>query len=171
VHESRYAATKTQLARRCGITYYRLLSNWDRSGRPKDHSPGKNRYDVEKYRNWINGWKSAHNFGNGHNSEFAYKLNPREQAYADRATAAAAREKFRLEVEMAEYVPRLSANNQIEAANTVVRRELRKALEFELPPRLVGMTAAQMRVVMIDKLKEILSHLPHKIMGSNGYSS
>jgi hypothetical protein len=91
-------------------------------------------------------------------------------AYAERAKAAAQREKFRLEVEMAEYVPRLMVNNQIDAANAVVRRELRKALEFELPPRVEMMKAAQIKTIMSAKLREIFKKLPQAIMGSNGYS-
>src|SRR5213075_1318584 len=45
VQPGKYAATKVELARRCGISHRRLLSNWTRPGRPTDHSPGKARYD------------------------------------------------------------------------------------------------------------------------------
>jgi len=145
-----------------------LLANWDKPNRPQDHSQGSARYDIKAYRDWIQNWKSAHNFGSRNNSYPVYKLNEREQAYADRANAAAAREKFKLEVEMAEYVPRLAANTAIETGNNIVRRELRKAMEFELPPRLEMMRASEIRKVMIAKLNDIVSHLPKLLMGTNG---
>jgi len=65
---------------------------------------------------------------------------------------------------MAEYIPRLAANNQIEAANAVVRRELHKALVMELPARVEMMRAPEIRAIMVAKLKEIVSHLPGLIL-------
>ena len=80
--------------------------------------------------------------------------------------------KFRLEVEMAEYVPPGEVNQQIEASNYVVRRELHKALVMELPARLEMLKAAEIRKVTKAKYDEIVSHLPGLILSAlNGTSS
>ena len=172
VRESRYTDTKQKLAARCGISYRRLLSNWDRPSRPKDHSQGSTKYDVQAYREWIGSWKSAHNFGSRNSDDNVWpRMNERERAYAERAKIAAERERFRLEIEMAEYIPRLDANRQVETGNTIVRRELRKAFEFELPPRVEMMKAAEVRRIMVQKYNEIVGHLPKLFMGSNGSNS
>jgi hypothetical protein len=94
-------------------------------------------------------------------------MNEREKAYAERAKIAAERERFRLEIEMAEYIPRIQANHQIEAANAVVRRELRKAMEFELPLRLEMLKAPEIRKVMSAKFRQIVAHLPGLILKVN----
>jgi hypothetical protein len=167
VQESRFARTLTEVSRRVPIRYATLLEKRKHPDFPPDHSPsGSNRYDVITIREWLRANKVAHNA----KDYPEYKPDPRQQAYAERASAAAQREKFRLEVEMAEYVPRQMVNNQIDAANAVVRRELRKALEHELPPRVEMMKAAQIKAIMAVKLREIFNKLPQAIMGSNGYS-
>lgn len=171
MRESRYTDTKQKLAVRCGISYRRLLSNWDRPSRPKDHSQGSTRYDIVAYRNWIASWRSAHNFGS-RNGEFVYTPNERERALIEKNRIATQREKFRLEVEMAEYVPRVEANRQVEAGNFVVRRELHKALVIELPARLEMLKAAEIRKVTQTKYDEIVSHLPGLILNAlNGTST
>ena len=73
---------------------------------------------------------------------------------------------------MAKYVKRIDANRQIEMANAIVRRELRKAMEFELPPRVQMMKTSEIRKVMVAKYDEIVSHLPRLILNAlNGTSS
>ena len=163
VRESRYTDTKQKLAVRCGISYRRLLSNWGRPSRPKDHSAGSTKYDVLAYREWIRSWRSAHNFGS-RNGEFVYTPNERERALIEKNKIATAREKFRLEVEMAAYIPRQQACQQIESANAIVRRELHKALVMELPARLEMLKAAEIRKVTQAKYDEIVSHLPGLIL-------
>jgi hypothetical protein len=171
VRESRYTDTKQKLAVRCGISYRRLLSNWDRPGRPKDHSQGSTRYDIVAYRNWIASWRSAHNFGS-RNGEFVYTPNERERALIEKNRIATQREKFRLEVEMSEYVLRVEVNRQVEAGNYVVRRELHKALVMELTARVEMLKASEIRKVTQAKYDEIVSHLPGLILKAlNGTSS
>jgi len=67
---------------------------------------------------------------------------------------------------MAEYVPRVEANQQVEASNYVVRRELHKALVMELPARLEMLKAAAIRKVTQAKYDEIVSHLPGLILNA-----
>jgi hypothetical protein len=76
------------------------------------------------------------------------------------------REKFKLEVEMGEYVRRLDAVRDVETGNAVVRREIGKALEFELPPRLELLKAPQIRSILLAKFNHIFDHLPELITRS-----
>jgi hypothetical protein len=172
VARARYVGTKVELARRCGISYYTLSGYFKLPGHPRDHSPGSARHDVHEWREFIQAHRSAYNFGTGSNGDVPYTPNERERALIEKTHIATQREKFRLEVEMSEYVPRVEANRQIEAANAVVRRELRKALEFELPPRVEMMEAPEVRKIMAQKFREITAHLPRLIIGSlNGSGS
>ena len=153
---------------RVPVRYATLLEKRKLSGFPPDHSnSGNERYNIDAIRAFIHATRVAHNAGGFHKPV----LNEREQAYADRAKSAAERERFKLAIDMAEYVKRDQANRQIESANAVVRRELRKALEFELPPRVEMMRAPEIRKIMVQKLKDISAHLPQQIMGVNGYGN
>jgi hypothetical protein len=164
VSKGQYVATKAELARRCGISHYRLHENWQQPGRPKDHSPGRSRYEVNAYRDWIQSWKSAHNFGSRNASEeFRYRPNEREQALIDKNKISAQRERFKLQVEMSEYVPRLIANRAIETGNRILRTELLKAFQSELPPRLEGLNVNVIRKVLLAKFHELTRHLPPTI--------
>ena len=156
-----------EVSRRVPIRYATLLEKRKLPWFPPDHAPsGKARYDVIAIKAAIHVHKSAHNFG-GKNSN---RLNEREKAYADRARIAAEREKFKLDIEKAEYIPRIKANNDIEAANTIVRRELYEAFVIELPPRTEMMQATEIRKINEAKYRQVISHLPGLIMGANGSS-
>ena len=163
----KYVATKTALARRLAISHYRLHENWDRPGRPKDHDEGKARYDVAQYREWIKSWRSGHNFGTGHNADadakYKYPFNERERALIEKNQISAKRERFKLEVEMAEYVPRVVANRVIDTGNRIVRTEMEKAFANELPPRLEGLKAVEIRRVLLARLRQLTDHLPGHI--------
>src|SRR5262245_11342007 len=111
--QARYVGTKVELARRCGVTYYTLSGYFKLPGHPRDHSPGSARHDVHAWREFIQTHRSAHNFGSGNNSDVPYTPNEREQALIEKNRIATQREKFRLGVEMAEYVPRVEVNRQI----------------------------------------------------------
>ena len=93
-----------------------------------------------------------------------YTPNKRERALIEKNRIATQREKFRLEVEMSEYISRQQACQQIESANAIVRRELHKALVMELPARLEMLKAAEIRKVTQAKYDEIVSHLPGLIL-------
>jgi hypothetical protein len=170
--QSRYVATKVELARRCGVTYYTLTGYFKLPGHPRDHSPGSARYDVHPWREFIQAHRSAHNFGGAKNGDVPYTPNERERALIEKNRIATQREKFRLEVEMAECISRQQACQQIESANAIVRRELQKALVMELPARLEMLKAAEIRKVTQAKYDEIVSHLPGLILKAlNGTDS
>lgn len=165
-----------ELARRLGCSHWTLTrSYWGRPGRPKDHSPGDTRYDVDAYRTWVQSIKSAHNFGSRNASdEFVYKPNEREKALIEKNQISAKRERFKLEIEMAEYVPRREANNAIEIGNRIVLNELAKSFGSELPPRLEGLTSGAIRKVLMDKLRQLRNDVPHaiqKVYNANGNGS
>lgn len=160
---SKYVSTKELLARRIGISYFRLQTNWDRPDRPKDHSSGRSRYDVAAYREWVAKWKSAHNFGSRNaddRNELGYPWNAREKALIEKNQVSAQRERFKLEVEMAEYVPRLVVNRVIDTGNRIIRNELEKAFQSELPPRLEGLSSVEIRRVLLAKLRQLTETLP-----------
>jgi hypothetical protein len=163
-----------ELAKRLGCSHWTLTRRyWDMPGRPKNHDPGSGRYDVDAYRIWVQSIRSAHNFGSRDADEFVYKPNEREQALIDRNKISAQRERFKLQVEMAEYIPRLEANRAIETGNRIVLNELQKAFQSELPPRLEGLTSAGIRKVLLAKLRQLAHDVPAAIKkvyanGDNG---
>jgi hypothetical protein len=178
VLKGRYAPNKQILARKLCIAYRTLVTDyWKRPGRPENHSEGSSKYEVEAYRNWIRDFKSAHNFGSQQADEGAkdlYPFNERERALIEKNQISAKREKFKLEVEMAEYVPRVVANRVIDTGNRIVRTEMEKAFANELPPRLEGLKAAEIRRVLLTRLRQLTDHLPghiQKVYGTNGNGS
>jgi hypothetical protein len=137
---------------------------WKKEGRPKDHSPGDRRYDVEAYREWVRAFKSAYNFGSRNSDPVQkYEFNEREKALIEKNQISAKRERFKLEVEMAEYVPRMVANRVIDTGNRIVRTEMEKAFANELPPRLEGLKAVEIRRVLLARLRQLTDHLPGHI--------
>jgi len=48
---------------------------------------------------------------------------------------------FELDLKMGEYIPRVTANQEVLTCNTMVVREIDRAIESELPPRLEGLSA------------------------------
>lgn len=126
----------------------------------------------------MNQWKSAHNFGTGRNADRGilekYPYNEREKALIEKNQISAKRERFKLEVEMAEYVPRVVANRVIDTGNRIVRSEMEKAFANELPPRLEGLKAVEIRRVLLTRLRQLTDHLPNhiqKVYGANGNGS
>lgn len=169
--KGRYVATKAELAGRLGVSYWTLNSYWERPGRPQDHAPGKARYEVSQYRDWIGGFKSAHNFGNKKNSNNgngAYPVNEREKALIDKKHIEIERDKFKLDVERREYLKRAEINEAISKCNAVVRRELYKAFEYDLPPRVEGLSALHIKKMNRKRLDEVLRGLPKLFANSEG---
>ncbi len=165
-----------ELAQRLGCSHWTLTRTyWPRPDRPKDHDQGSGRYDVEAYRKWIQAFKSAHNFGSRNSDPVTYEFNEREKALIEKNQISAKRERFKLEVEMAEYVPRVVANRVIDTGNRIVRTEMEKAFANELPPRLEGLKAHEIRRVLLTRLRQLTDHLPghiQKVYGNgNGNGS
>lgn len=157
--------TKARLSRELGISYYTLVTKyWNRPGRPKDNSPGSARYNVQAYRDWISPMKSAHNFGTGHSngngSNGHLPYNEREQSIIEKNRIAAMAARFDLDVKMGEYVHRLQVNRDIDTANAIVKRELVKLMQHVLPPKLQGLSAAEMSKIAMDELNRVLKFLP-----------
>jgi hypothetical protein len=164
-----------------GISYRTLISDyWKLPGRPENHSEGSSKYDIKAYRDWIQSFKSAHNFGKGRRiagdtnevsraeqsrsgPPVTYEFNEREKALIEKNQISAKRERFKLEVEMAEYVPRVVANRVIDTGNRIVRTEMEKAFANELPPRLEGLKAHEIRRVLLTRLRQLTDHLPGHI--------
>ena len=158
--KGQYAATKAELAKRLGVSYYTLVSTyWQRPGRPEDHSPGKARYPVSQYRDWINSFKTAHNFGQK-NGNGSYPVNEREKALIEKKQIEIESARFKLDVERREYLRRSEVNESISKYNALVRRELYKAFEYDLPPRIEGLSAMDIKKALRKRLDEILRGLP-----------
>jgi len=169
VGKAKNVPTKARLASELGVSYYTLVTRyWDKPGRPKDNSPGSARYNVQAYRDWIGGFKSAHNFGTGHNGNGAFPTNEREQALIDKKKIEIERERFKLDVERREYLKRTEVNEQISTCNSLIRRELYKAFEYDLPPRVEGLSALEIKKMNRRRLDEILHALPKLFINSDG---
>jgi hypothetical protein len=166
--ESRYVATKLALAGRCGVSYPTLLKYFSKPGRPRNHSPGGARYDVEAWRQWIAEHRSAHNFGKNGADRLEYEPNERERALIEKNKVEAERARFKLKVEVGEFLPRYDVCRDVEAAHSAVRRELTKALIHELPPRLEGLCAIEMRRPMRRVCEELADQLFSRL---NGYGN
>ena len=154
------------MARRLPCRYATLIEYSKLPGWPKNHSSGKAKYDIEAIRQFINARKSAHNFGgkNGHNGVF----NEREQALMERNKIAVQAARFNLEVKMAEYLPRIKVFRDIDTSDAILIRELKKAFENELPPKLEGLKAAQIRQVMVNKFAEVRRMLAGALLRAEG---
>ena len=167
--KGRYVATKADLARGCGISYCRLLSNWDRPGRPRDHSPGSARYDVLEYRNWIGSWKSAHNFGSGNGS--GYHPNEREEALLKKTLIEIERERFKLDVERGKYGLKSVMIEAILRNVGTLFRELDKTFKHELPPRAEGCSATEIAKLNGQMLDAVRKRLVKKFQNEIAASS
>jgi hypothetical protein len=166
VVQSKYAATKADLARKLGISYYTLVTKyWRREGRPKDHAPGRARYDVQAYKDWISGFKYAHNFGQGHNgSNNGYHFNERERALIEEKKIRAESARFDLEVKRGEWISRIEAFRDIETSDAIVIRELKKGFEHTLPPKLDMVKASEARKILCDWFDTMRRYMPGMIL-------
>jgi hypothetical protein len=142
------------------------LSNWQKRWRPKEHSPGKARDEVVLFRDWVQSWKSAHNFGvNGQGGNF--QPDERERALIEKKQVEIERDRFKLDAKRREYVKRTEVNEELSRCCALVRRELYKAFEHDLPPRVEGLSALEIKKHNRKRLDEILRGLP-KTFENNG---
>jgi hypothetical protein len=165
VRHRRYAKNKIELAAAVGLSYRRLLDYFRDSNQPEDHSPGKARYDIEAWRRFIASRAVAYNRGSKNGQ---YPISDREQLIVERTCIAIEREKFRLGVAMREYLARGEVNRVIGTANAVVRREIDRAISVELPPRLEGLSAMEIKKVLRQKFDEIFVSLPKRLVNAYG---
>jgi hypothetical protein len=154
----RYAPTKAALSRRLGISYYTLIQRFGKlPDRPRDHSPGSARYDVEAWHDFIQARKSAHNFG--HNGNNGFGPSERDKAIIEQKRIATEREKFKLDVERGKYELKDDVVAAITRNITALFRELDKAFRHELPPRFEGLSAGDIAKMSGRKLNELRERL------------
>jgi hypothetical protein len=168
VSKGRYVATKSELAKRCGISYFGLLKNWERTGRPPIHGNGKARYEVALFQKWINEWKSAHNFGTTVNGQKpTFEFNEREKALIEKKRIEIARDQLKLDVERGKYMLKSDVADLILRNVSGFVRELDKAFRHEMPPRLEGASAGEIAKLLGRKLDEQRGRLV-KAFSENG---
>lgn len=165
MRERRYANNKIELAVAVGLSYRRLLDYFRDPNHPEDHSPGKARYDIEAWGRFIARRVTAHNRGSKNGQ---YPISEREQLIIERTRIAIEREKFKLGVAKHEYLARHEVNRVIGTANALVRREIDRAISVELPPRLEGLSAMEIKQVLRQKLDEIFASLPKHFANAYG---
>jgi hypothetical protein len=69
---------------------------------------------------------------------------------------------------MRNYLPRDEVNRAITTANTVIRTEIDRAISVELPPRLEGLTALEIKKVLRRKFDAIFVSLPKRFANAAG---
>lgn len=149
----RYAKTKSELAKVLGVSLHTVLKYSKATGRPENHAFGSARYDIEAWRQFIGQRKSAHNFGrNGHStlppSERELSMMDKNKALAERARILIERDQFRLAVERGEYFAKDEVLRAFDLSHSTARREIDKAIETELPPKLQGRGAIEIRKIL-----------------------
>jgi hypothetical protein len=156
---------KIELAAAVSLSYRRLLDYFRDPNHPEDHSPGKARYDIEAWVSFIASRATAHNRGSKNGQ---YPISEREQLIIERNRIAIEREKFRLGLAMREYLPRDKVNCAVDTANAVVRREIDRAISVELPPRLEGLSAMEIKKVLRRKFDAIFVSLSKRFANAYG---
>jgi hypothetical protein len=165
VRQRRYAKNKIELAAAVGLSYRRLLDYFRDPNHPEDHSPGKARYDIAAWSRFIASRATAHNRGSRNGQ---YPISEREQLIIQRNRIAIEREKFKLGVAKHEYLARDEVNRAIGTANAAVRREIDRAISVELPPRLEGLSAMEIKKILWQKFDAIFVSLPKRFANAYG---
>lgn len=91
------------------------------------------------------------------------KLSVDKQATVDIQTRKMRDMDFNFGVRSRDYITTDEANSSIDAANLVVKREIIKAMEHELPPMLEGLSAVEIQLMIRNRLNEIWRLLPKRI--------
>jgi len=157
------------LAKLLGCSYWTLIRKyWSYPDRPKDHSPGKAKYDILAYRLFINRHRSAHNFGSRNSDVPQNGVSQRELALIEKSQVATERERFKLGIERREYIKRDEVNERLTTDYAIIRRELYKAFEHDLPPRIEGLSAMDIRKANRKRLDEIFRSMPRMFDNGNG---
>lgn len=92
----------------------------------------------------------------------------REASIIRKNDIAAANATFDLETKMRENWPRKEVNRHIERANGIVAREIDRAIELELPPRLEGLSAIEIKKVLRKRFSEIYAKMPKLLENTKG---
>jgi hypothetical protein len=151
-----FAKNKVELGKLVELSRASLQRYFELPGHPKPRADG--RHDVEAWRAFIQAHRSAPNYASNGNGA-RYEPTPREKALTERAAIEAQRARFRLMVEVGEYLPRQDVCFQVETAHSTVRRELNKKLLHEMPPRLEGLKAGEMKRPLRKLIDALSDHL------------
>jgi hypothetical protein len=117
---------------------------------------------VNLYRDWIQTWKKTKA------GDPVSPLNEKEQTLIEKKKIEIEREKLKLGIETRQFVSRDEVNERITTDYAIVRRELYKAFEHDLPPRVEGMSAMEIRKSNRKRLDEILRAMPRLFSNGNG---
>jgi hypothetical protein len=150
----RYARNKTELAKLVGLSRMSLQRYFELPDHPRPRSDSA--LPVDAWVAFISANRTQPNYGS---NGAKYEPSPREVALTQRASAEAARAQFRLSVEKGQYLPVTDICYQVETAHSAVRRELSKALLHEMPPRLEGLKAAEMKRPLRKLIDALSDHL------------
>lgn len=93
--------------------------------------------------------------------------SPRDIARTIKEEAQAKKAQREMQILDRDYLPRTEINEGIDSANMIVKRELRKVFEHELPPIQEGMSAAEIRKENAKALDRIFEKLPQKFKGAD----
>jgi hypothetical protein len=155
---NRFAKNKVELGKLVELSRPSLQRYFAMPGHPEPRADG--RHDVKAWRAFIQARRSAPNYASNGNGA-RYELTAREEALIAKTQAEAERARFKLKVEVGEYLPRVDVCHQVESVCLLVRRELNRRLIFELPPRIEMTTAAEMR----RPLRRIVDDLSNSLCG------
>jgi hypothetical protein len=141
VSKRRYARSKIELAKLIPVRYATLIAKFKDPRHPEDHSPGNERYDIEKWRRFLRETTSAHNSKiglNGSNGTSRIPISERDKSVIDKNKVAAERqrlaverERFELAVRMGEFLPKTIVLPAFERSHATARREIDKVIEVE----------------------------------------
>jgi hypothetical protein len=135
---------------------YRLMKL---KGFPKAASNGK--YDVLACRAFAN----QQGYGNAKPpAEDDDYINPKEKAIVERLNFRNRTERVLFGIKMRDFVTLQEANETIATANAIVIREITRIFEHELPALCEGRTAAEIRVLNRERLRDILTKLPKALL-------
>jgi hypothetical protein len=155
----RFARNKTELARLVGMSRVSLQRYFELPDHPRPRSDSQ--LPVDAWVAFISANRTQPSYGNG----AKYEPSLREQALTERASAEAARAQFRLSVEKGQYLPVTDICFQVETAHSAVRRELSKKLLHELPPKLEGLVASEMKRPLRKLIEELSDNLVQQFKG------
>jgi hypothetical protein len=153
-----YASNKAELAKLVGLSRLGLERYFRTPDHPETRQDG--RHTVSEWVSFIQAHRiSPNGKRNGNHAEF--EPSEREKAITAKNLIEAERARFKLKVEVGEFLPRQDVCLQVETVHSTVRRELNKKLLHEMPPRLEGLKAIEMK----RPIRQIVNELSDQLCG------
>ncbi|MBA0088782.1 MAG: hypothetical protein HRJ53_27650, partial [Acidobacteria bacterium Pan2503] len=106
--------------------------------------------------------RNAQQNGASENGHHRVILSERDKSVIEKNRLDARLKAIEIDQKMGELIPREAVNREIDTANQIVVAELRKSLGLELPPRLEGLSAVEIKKKLLAKLDVIFEGLPKK---------